>query len=107
MDMINPMCRACEHLDDKEMYVCLTCKHGSHFEQATDNRQTNREKLSRLPLDELLGKISDGTNECIPYALGDAEYFRTADCGRSDGESQIEHCRKCIIKWLDEKENGK
>ena len=64
---------------------------------------TNLAKLSQLSLEELLGKISDHVDQCMPYALGDVEYFRNADCGLSDGETQTEHCRKCIAKWLDER----
>lgn len=36
MDIINPMCKECTHLNDIEPYVCITCKNGSHFNNRTE-----------------------------------------------------------------------
>lgn len=32
MDITNSVCKGCDHLEGKELYTCLTCKGGSHFE---------------------------------------------------------------------------
>lgn len=63
---------------------------------------TNRERLSQLPLEELLGIISDGQDQCIIYSLGHKDVFVLNDCNPHDDVPR-EHCRKCIIKWLDER----
>ncbi len=65
---------------------------------------TNREKLLQLPLNELLGMISDRQDECVICSLGHKDYFVLNDCSLTNDETISGHCRKCIAKWLDEEE---
>ena len=64
--------------------------------------ETNREKLASLPLDELLGRISDGIDACVIYTVGHKDYFVNQDCAPERDEQLSEHCRKCISQWLNE-----
>ena len=64
--------------------------------------ETNRQKLECLPLDELLGGISDGIDTCVICALGHKDYFVNYDCAPERDELMSEHCRKCIAQWLNE-----
>ena len=54
MDIINPMCKECTHLNDIEPYVCITCKNGNHF--------NNRTELKPCPF--------CGSEAIIKYILG-------------------------------------
>ena len=64
--------------------------------------ETNCEKLASLPMEELLGRISDSTDFCVIYALGHKDYFVNQDCAPECDESASEHCHKCIARWLNE-----
>ena len=62
--------------------------------------ETNREKLASLPLDELLGIISDNSDQCVIYALGGKDYFVNQDCNSHDNDMACDYCRRCITEWL-------
>ena len=79
-----------------------TLKRITKFAQEYKEVETNRQKLARMPLDELLGRISDNSDQCVIYSLGYKDYFVNQDCVPECGDVTAEHCRKCITRWLNE-----
>lgn len=67
--------------------------------------ETNRQKLESMPLEELLGKISDNSDQCVIYSLGGKDYFVNQNCAPEGSERISDHCRKCITRWLGEEMN--
>ena len=72
------------------------------FYRESKEKETNRNKLCRLPLEELLGRISDNSDQCVILSLGDKAWFDGYCCETKADETLCETCRRCIKQWLEQ-----